>query len=121
MVTKRVVLGNVLREICVLGGVEGSAVVTRDGLLVASELGDVDAETFAAMSATMFGAAETAFSELGKGLVERVIVESARSKLILMGAGSSAVLVVMVDSKVNIGLVLVEMKKATAKIEKELK
>ena len=121
LMTKKAVLSNVLREINVLGDVEGSAVVTRDGLLVACELGGVDAETFAAMSATMFGAAETAFSELGKGLVDRVIVESGKAKLILMGAGSSAVLVVMVSSRVNIGLVLVEMKKATGKIEKELK
>jgi predicted regulator of Ras-like GTPase activity (Roadblock/LC7/MglB family) len=47
-----------------VGGVVASAVVTRDGLLVSSDITTgVDAETFAAMSASMVGAAETAMVE----------------------------------------------------------
>lgn len=91
---------------------EGSAVVSRDGLLISSLLSSgVDAETFAAMSATMVGAAETAVSELKKGGMERVIVESRDSKIIATGAGSSALLVAMTSSKANLGLLLMEMKK----------
>ena len=119
--SKKEILSSILKDVRSLGDVEGCAIVTRDGLLVASELGSVDAETFAAMSATMFGAAETAVTELSKGLVERVLVESGKAKMILCGAGSNSLLVVMVNSSANVGLVLVEMKKAAAKIEEEIK
>lgn len=101
---------------------EGSAIVSRDGLLISSFLsGGVDAETFAAMSATMVGAAETAVSELKKGSMERVIVESRDSKIIATGAGPSALLVVMASSKANLGLVLMEMKKFSDQISSILK
>jgi hypothetical protein len=66
----------ILKGLSSIGDVDGSAIVTRDGLLIASDLpSDVDSETFAAMSATMIGAAETAVGELKKGTVERVIAE----------------------------------------------
>lgn len=91
---------------------EGSAVVSRDGLLISSLLSSgVDAETFAAMSATMVGAAETALSELKKGSMESIMVESEKSKIIATGAGPAALLVAMTSSKVNLGLLLMEMKK----------
>ncbi len=101
---------------------EGSAVVSRDGLLISSLLSDgVDAETFAAMSATMVGAAETAVSELKKGNMERIIVESKDSKIVAVGAGPSALLVAMAPAKASLGLVLVEMKKAAGGIAEALK
>lgn len=111
--SKKKRLDGLLKQFSESCSCEGSAVVSRDGLLISSLLsGSVDAETFAAMSATMVGAAETAVSELKKGTLERVIVESRDSKIIAVGAGASALLVAMTGPKVNIGLVLVEMKKA---------
>ncbi|MEM2918212.1 MAG: roadblock/LC7 domain-containing protein [Candidatus Altiarchaeota archaeon] len=119
--TKKDRLLGILKTLTAIGDIEGSAIVTRDGLLIASDLPrDVDAETFAAMSATMLGAAETAVSELKRGIVERVIAEGKQSKLIAKGAGASAVLVSMVRPDANLGLVLVEIGKASEKIEKEM-
>ncbi|MBC2698812.1 MAG: roadblock/LC7 domain-containing protein [ANME-2 cluster archaeon] len=44
-----------------IGGIEACAIVSRDGLLMSSDMPDgIMGETFAAMSATMLGAAETA-------------------------------------------------------------
>ena len=103
------------------GDIEGSAIVTRDGLLISSLLPpDTDAETFAAMSATMIGAAETAVSELKKGTTNRVIVEGNDCKLIAAGVGNNAILVCMVAAQANLGFVLVEMKKSGKHIEMEL-
>jgi hypothetical protein len=111
----------ILKGLSSVGDVDGSAIVTRDGLLIASDLPrDVDSETFAAMSATMIGAAETAVGELKKGTVERVIAEGKEIKLITKGAGSSAVLVTMVKADANLGLVLVEMGKASESIKSEM-
>ena len=103
------------------GDVEYAALVTRDGLLIASgSKGDINEETFAAMSATMLGAAETAVSELKRGAVERVIAEGEQTKLITTGAGPNAVLVSMVNKDANLGLILVEMKRASHMIEEDI-
>ncbi len=120
--TKKAALSDILRYLNSIGDVEGSAIITRDGLLIVSEMTDsIDSETFAAMSATMFGAAETALMELDRGIVERVMVESKEAKIVAMGAGSNAILVVMVSPRSNLGLIFVEAKKAAAKIEKLMK
>ncbi len=108
----------VLAQVKKAGGVEASAVVSRDGLLMASNLSSgVHGETFAAMSATMLGAAETAISELKKGVPDRVIVESKEGKVIASGAGPKALLVVMADADAGLGLILVEINKASEKIK----
>ena len=77
---------------------------------------NVHAETFAAMTATMLGAAETAVMELKKGVVDRIIVEGRDAKIIGTGAGQKALLIVMTEPNTGLGLVLVEMDKAKEKI-----
>jgi len=114
-------LEKVLSELGRTGDIEASAIVSRDGLLMASDIPkSVHAETFAAMSATMLGAAETAVSELKKGLPDRVIVESNNGKVITTGAGPKALLVVMTPPKAGLGLILVEVEKAADKLKKLL-
>ena len=111
------ILNEILKELNNAEGIIGSAIVTRDGLVIASQLPEnVDSATFAAMSAAMTGAAETAISELKKGLVDRVIVESKQAKIITIGAGSEAILVTLTGKEARLGLILIEMKKAAEKI-----
>jgi len=107
----------VLHDLKKIGGIDSSAVVTRDGLLVVSDISEgVDAETFAAMSATMVGAAETAMGEVRTGNPERVIVESETVKIISMGAGPKTLLIVLTESEAPLGLVLLKMGEAAEKI-----
>jgi predicted regulator of Ras-like GTPase activity (Roadblock/LC7/MglB family) len=119
--TKTEKLVQTLKDLKQNGGISGAAIVTRDGLLVASELSeDIDGETLAAMTATMTGAAETAMSELKKRGIERVIVESKDARLISTEAGKQTILVCMVDIKAKLGLVLLEMERTAKIIEKEV-
>ena len=112
-------LGKVLASLGKVGEIEASAISTRDGLLMNADMHAAgDPETFVAMSATMLGAAETATSELGKSVPNRVIVETDDGKLICMGAGPKALVVVMTAPDAGLGLVLVEMAKAAEKIER---
>jgi predicted regulator of Ras-like GTPase activity (Roadblock/LC7/MglB family) len=100
-------IDEVLKELKSVGGIESSAVITRDGLLVASDTsGDVDAETFAAMSASMAGAAETAITEVNGGTATRIIVEAANSKLSLSERVQRSV-VALTKQQVPLGLVLI--------------
>ncbi len=79
-------------------GIESSAVVRRDGVMIESDLpGSVeDNEAFAAMAAVMLGAAETATSELRQGVPRRVILELGDRSIVEVGAGPVALLVASV-------------------------
>ncbi len=114
-------LERLLKDIDKIGGIDASAIASRDGLLIISTLPQQNiAETMVAMSATMIGAAEVAAVELGKDIPDRVIVESKNGKIIGTGAGEKAILLVMTRPDVSLGLVLVEMKKASENIKKIL-
>ena len=111
----------IVKEINEAGGIEASAIASRDGLLICTTLSDQkQAEIFVAMSATMIGAAETAALELGKGIPDMTIVESQSGKIIGIGAGPKALLLVMTRPDASLGLVIIEMKKASEKIKRIL-
>ena len=119
--TAREILEEILISLKNIKGVEESAVVTRDGLLVSSTVSQTShADTFVAMAATMFGAGEIASIELGKGATSRIIVESRTTKLIATGAGPKVLLVVMTRPDAGLGMILLEMKKASDKIKEVL-
>ena len=108
----------ILTELRKTSDIEGSSVVSRDGLIVASDLlADVDKKTFAAMS----GAGETASAEPKKGHPDQIIIDSKMGSIITKGAGKKAILVCLIKPKANLGLVLLTMNKESKKITKILK
>jgi uncharacterized protein len=110
-----------LRKLASIGQVEGAAVVSRDGLLIADSLPkNIDGEIFSSMSATMHGAAETAISELKKGVCQMTIAESDKSLITSLGLNPSFILVGLASKGVNLGLLRAEMKKTSAQIAKML-
>lgn len=114
-------LGKVLNGLRNIGGIEAAAAVSRDGLVMKTNMpSSQKPETFAAMSATMIGAAETATTELGKGIPERVIVETKSGKIIAVGAGQKTLLLIITTPDVGLGLVLIETEKAAKKIKELL-
>ncbi len=109
-------INRVLEELNKTQGIEVSALLSRDGLLISSTM-EHNAETFAAMSATMFGAAVIASEEFGKGYPDRVIVETENGKLIASGAGPKAMIIVMARDKSTLGQILIDLSKATDRIK----
>lgn len=108
-----------LKRISAVGGVEGSAVVARNGLLMASDLASsVDERRFGAMSATMMGAVETAAITLKKGAIKRVTAEMENGTMIAMGAGPKAILLVSASKESNLGMLMIEMEDAIESIRK---
>ena len=96
-------INDVLAEINSIDGIEASAVVTRDGLLVSANMPNgQDAETIAALTATMMGAAETAISELNRGNISQIIVESDMVKIVCVDMGKRALLVLSMPSSTEI-------------------
>ena len=119
--TKKDKLIKLLKEMQKVGDINGSIVVSRDGLVIAGNITEIDADTFAAMSAAMQGAAETASIELKQGEVDQIIIETREGKIISTGAGEKAILVILTSRSINLGLALLEMGKTAEKISGILK
>lgn len=93
-----------LRQSC---GAMASAVISRDGLVIAADLPEgVSMETFAIMCATLLGAASTANSELKVGTPKHVVVESEDAKMVVVGAGRKALIVAVVGRKADTSVAL---------------
>jgi len=97
--------------------VDASAVVSADGLPMASALPPgVEEDRLAAMSAALLTLGDRAAAGLGKGELQQVFIEGSHGHVILMAAGTDAVLVAVTGRGSKIGLVLFEMRKAAAKV-----
>ena len=98
-------------------GVEASAVVSTDGLIIASELPrDVEDDRVAAMSAAMLSLGERTSQELMKGSLEQVFVKGQEGYILLMGAGKEAVLTALARKDAKLGLIFLDMKRTAGKI-----
>ena len=117
MATKKQSLAKILDSLSKIGDITGSAVISTDGLLIASNMkSDADTETFAAMSAAMHGAAETAVSELKQGTLNEIIIDASKGKIITISSGKNSILVILADKRINLGLALLELGRASGKI-----
>jgi predicted regulator of Ras-like GTPase activity (Roadblock/LC7/MglB family) len=93
--------------------VEASALVSVDGLIIASALPpDVEEDRVSAMSAAMLSLGERIASELGRGLLDQVYVRGANGYVILSAVGEEAVLTVLARKDAKLGLVFLDMRRA---------
>lgn len=104
-----------------VSSIRGAAVVRRDGLLIASNMGEeINDDQVGAMTASIVGSGETASESLHMGGVDEVTVESNEGLLIATGAGDQGILAVLSDPDVNMGLVKVEIENAIEKVKQVL-
>lgn len=97
--------------------IEASAVISADGLVIASVLGEgADPDRFGAMCASLLALAERASQEIGRGQLKQVLVEGEHGVMLLVHAGHDAVLAVGARPTINLGMVFLEARKATHKI-----
>jgi predicted regulator of Ras-like GTPase activity (Roadblock/LC7/MglB family) len=93
--------------------IEASAVVSVDGLTIASALpGDVEEDRVSAMSAAMLSLGERIASELNRGSLDQVYIHGDDGYVILSSIGEEAVLTALAKEKAKLGLVFLEMRRA---------
>jgi len=115
-------LENIISDLRKQSNIDGVAIARRDGLIVAYNLPDkVDPKRIAAMSAAIVGTSEMAAQELEQGTFLQSLVESEGGKILCLGAGEEALLIALVENKANLGLVLLNIERASKKIEKVLR
>jgi len=94
--------------------VEASAVVSVDGLTMASALpAQVEEDRVAAMSAAMLSLGERIANELGRGSLDQVYIKGENGYVVLMSVGSEAVLTVLARQQAKLGLLFLDMRRAT--------
>ena len=104
-----------------LSDIIGTAIVNRNGLLIASRLPrDIDDRKFCAMAATMFGAIETAATTLGSDFVNNLTVEFSEFQLFIMGVDERIILVSLLDLNTNLGLIFIEIEETIKNVIKIL-
>ena len=97
--------------------VEGAAIVSPDGFPIASALpAHVEEDRLSAMSAALLILGERSAGELGKGSLAQIFVEGPYGHVVIMAAGTSAVLVGVTSKGAKIGLVIFEMRQAGRRI-----
>jgi len=97
--------------------IEGSAIVSVDGLSIASALRqEIEEDRVSAMSAAMLSLGERIASELGRGVLDQVYIKGENGYVLLMAVGEEAVLTVMARKEAKLGLILLEMKRAVEEL-----
>ncbi len=104
-------LNNRLRDLQASSGdVEAAAVVSVDGLSMASSLpADIEEDRVSAMSAAMLSLGERISSELGRGELEQVMVKGESGYVILTAVGEEAVLTVLARKDAKLGLIFLDV------------
>ncbi|MCJ7512458.1 MAG: roadblock/LC7 domain-containing protein [Anaerolineales bacterium] len=99
--------------------IQASAVVSVDGLIMASSLpSGVEEDRVSAMSAAMLSLGERIAGELGRGILDEVYIHGDDGYVILMSSGGNAVLTVLAREQARLGLVLLEMRRAARDLAK---
>ena len=99
--------------------IEASAIVSVDGLIMASSLpAGVEEDRVSAMSAAMLSLGERIASELGRGVLDEVYIHGNSGYVILMSVGQDAVLTVLARAKAKLGLIFLDMKRAAEDLAK---
>ncbi|OGO31994.1 MAG: hypothetical protein A2136_05770 [Chloroflexi bacterium RBG_16_54_11] len=98
--------------------IEASAVVSVDGLIIASALpSEVEEDRVSAMSAAMLSLGERISAELGRGSLEQVFIKGGEGFVILTSIGADAVLTALARQNSKLGLIFLEMQRAAHDLE----
>src|SRR5512146_290002 len=93
--------------------IEASAIVSVDGLIMASALpADVEEDRVSAMSAAMLSLGERIAGELGRGSLEQVYIKGDNGSILLTSVGAEAVLTALTRQQAKLGLIFLEMRRA---------
>jgi len=99
--------------------IEASAIVSVDGLIMASALQQgVEEDRVSAMSAAMLSLGERISSELGRAGLEQVYIKGDAGSIVLTSVGDEAVLTAMARQEAKLGLIFLEMRRAAEDIVK---
>ena len=109
----------ILRNLTRVSGVQGSVLADRDGMVILSDLeADVDHERVGAMAAAIVATVEDSLDKVGRGPLTHLQMDAEEGKILVQEAGK-ALLIVLSEKAVNIGLIRIEMKTAAGRLKQQ--
>jgi predicted regulator of Ras-like GTPase activity (Roadblock/LC7/MglB family) len=119
-VTKLDALNSILGSLSASSGdIEACAVVSTDGLMMASNFpAGMEEERVSAMAAALLAMGERTARELNRGEIEQVYVRGKDGLVIMMGAGADGVLTALCTRNAKLGLIFLDMHRAAVEIAK---
>lgn len=101
--------------------IEASALVSEDGLMIASALPQhIDEVRVAGMSATLISLGTRAVGELDMGTMEQVLIKGEKGYAVMVSAAHGTDLIVMTTADAKLGMVFLDMSRAVNEIKKVL-
>jgi uncharacterized protein len=99
--------------------VEASALISDDGLMIASALPQhIDETRVAGMSATLSSLGARAARELERGDVEEVLVRGKNGYAVMLTASSGTLLLALANKSAKLGLIFLDMRRAVDDLRK---
>jgi uncharacterized protein len=112
---------DILGKLNKTNGVRGSMIVNRDGIVVASDFAiDIQETSIGAVASSILAALESALKRIQMGRFSRFIITGSENKLAMVDAGQ-AILLVLLNRDVNMGMVNLEIKDAAAAVREKSK
>ena len=97
--------------------IEASAVISTDGLMMASLLpAGLEEERIGAMGAAILALGARTAQELSRGDLEQVLLKGKLGYVLLTSAGQDAVLAVMAKASAKLGLIFLDVRRAAENI-----
>ena len=101
--------------------IEASAIISEDGLVIASALPQhIEEGRVAGMSATILSLGTRAATELGREGLEQVLIRGPKGYVVMVNAAPGTLLLVLATEEAKLGLVFLDMKRAVAEITRGL-
>ncbi len=101
--------------------IEACAVVSEDGLIIASSLPQsVEESRVAAMSAVMLSMGTRTATELQRGNLQQIFVKGENGYIIIMNADPHSVLMAMTSKEAKLGLIFLDLSRAAEKVKQIL-
>lgn len=100
---------------------EGTAVISIEGLMIASRLPQaLTDDLMASMSAAMLALGERIAHDLNRGELNQVYIRGEQGYVLLMAVNENAVLTALASEEAKLGLIFLDMKQAAADLRQLL-
>lgn len=98
--------------------IEGAAIVSTEGFIIASALPEeLEEDHVAAISAVILSMGERITNELARGTLEQVYVQGKKGYVFLAQAGPDALLTIITNPYVKLGMIFLDAKRAIAELK----
>jgi uncharacterized protein len=98
-------------------GLTGTAVASRDGLIIREDIGGLDADNLAALTAAVLAVSQRLAAEAGQGSLRETLTRSTGGYVAVYAVGTAAVLVLIGDEGLDLTRLHRESRAAIDNIE----